>query len=165
MRTLLRLLIAAIVLFASIASSSAQQQRTPAEPKSTPRTALDHLRAARSSAGEIRTESLTADAAAKIKDIRQQLAALEQTYVSHGKKTTSKQETASGSTRVRIAHAGTWSSQVPEIDKLLGDLIDSKTVLTTRQDANDGVQRKLAAVRADLTAFAKAATGTSGPPR
>jgi hypothetical protein len=133
--------------------------------KSSPRAPLDHLKAARTSLDEIEPGSLTDAAAEKVKDIKARLGALEDSYVSHGRKTMTTQKTASGGTRVRIARQGTWSAQVPDIDQLLGDLLQQRTPLTREDDRSNDVRRRLTAVRSHLTAFAKGASGTSGPAR
>lgn len=133
--------------------------------KSSDKTPLDHLKAARTSLDEIKTGTLNDATAEQVKDIKARLAALEESYVSHGRKTMTTQETASGSTRVRIGRQGTWSAQVPDIDQLLGGLLQQRAPLTRNDDGGAEVKRKLTAVRAHLTAFAKGASGTSGPPR
>jgi hypothetical protein len=165
MKTLIRAIIALLVLLASLAPVVATQTDPQRPKKPGEKSALDHLRAARSTLNTVKPETLTTEAAAAVKDIGKRLGTLEQSYVSHGKKTTSQQETPSGSTRVRIAQDGNWSAQVPDIDKLLGSLISSSTPIARQQDGNVAVTRKLMEVRSHLTAFATNATGTSGPPR
>jgi hypothetical protein len=165
MNMFLRAAVPAILLAASLPSMTAAQADRRPQGKPAEQTALDHLRAARTILAEVKGQSLTRQAAAKLKDIQQRLATLERSYVSYGKKTMSKQETPSGGTRVRIGREGDWSSHVPEIDKLLGELIEAKTPIARQPEENDSPKRTLTTVRTHLTAFAKGASGTSGPPR
>jgi hypothetical protein len=142
----------------------AAPQSGRASHSSEPKAALDHLSAAKGSLEGVARESLTPEAATKVADVKQRVAALEQSYLSHGTRTISKQDTPSGSTRVRIAHKGTWSSQIADIDSLLGRLIDSPTPIARLPEQDEVVKSNLREARTHLTAFAVAATGTSGPP-
>ena len=164
-KTIVRLLVAALLLLASLAPLPAQDAEAPQRGKRPPSTPIEHLRAARAALGEIGQEALRADVSMTVVDLEKRLATLEESYLSHGTKTMSQQETASGSTRVRIGREGTWSAQVPEIDKRLGNLIDEKMPIARSADETASVKRQLSTVRRHLTAFAKGATGTSGPTR
>lgn len=165
MNTAVRIVAAVAFLLGSMPVSSAAQSEKRPESKPAEKSARDHLKAAQAALGEVEVDALTPEAGVKVKDLKQRFAALARDYDAHGKKSMSQQETPSGSTRVRIGHEGTWSTHVPDIDKLLGELIASQSPLTRHADRTDAVKRKLTDVRTHLTAFAKGATGTSGAPK
>lgn len=146
------------------AASQTAARSGAAEKSGKAKAPLDHLKAARASLEQVAAESLTSDAAGKLADLKQRLAALEQSYVSFGTKTMSKQETPSGSTRVKTVQKGTWSSQVADLDTVLARLIDSPTAITAQPDQDESVKGKLRDVRTHFTAFAVAASGTGGAP-
>jgi hypothetical protein len=135
-------------------SKSAAEKKTPRE----------HLSAAKSSVNKIAAGAFAPDAAAKVADLKQRLAALERSYVEFGTKTMSKQETASGSTRYKVGHTGDWSTHVADIDTLFAQLVDSKTPIAAAPDQHAALQNKLRDARAHFTAFAVAASGTGGAP-
>jgi hypothetical protein len=165
MRSVALLVVLVFVNAPPTAAQPAKRQDGKSSVKVEPRTPLDHLRAARAALDEIASDDLHAGAAEKLNDVKSRLATLEDRYLSHGKKTMSTEQTPSGSTRVRIGHQGTWTSQVPEIDKLLGQVLQRPGALARSEKKDAEIRRKVTAVRTHLTAFAAGAGGTSAPSR
>jgi hypothetical protein len=133
-------------------SKQAVERKTPRE----------HLSAARTAVDGIAARVIAPERAATMAQLKQQLAALERSYLAFGTKSTSKQDTVSGSTRYKVAHTGDWSVYVADIDTLFAQLVDSTTPIAATADQNATLQKKLQEARAHFTAFAVAESGTGG---
>ena len=154
----------AVVGLLGLAPVAASQQTTSGSAvqsveKKSPR---DHLTAAKQSVDRLDNASFSADSTGRIADLKRRLAALERSYVAFGTKTMTKQETASGSTRYKVAHTGDWSAHVADIDTIFAQLVDSKAPIARAADQDDVLKGKLREARAHFTAFAVAASGTGG---
>jgi len=127
------------------------------------RSALAHLKEAKTTLGAITGSNLGPHAGSRLAELRTRFDALERSYTPGGRKTIAQQEGTYGN-KVKMSQSPDWSSRIAEVDRLVGELLGFPTASGQRIQVDDATRGQLEEFRKHLTAFATAVNGTVGAP-